>query len=148
MPHGHGQGGLSRSSTSDIFGDVISQDPRAAFFGKLGQASLGPGQRNYFQGQFGNIYNEYLGSLYNQAQQGFQAAPTVASPTVAEGLDQPSFGLGFTGSARQSLPFNPLPFSDFLSGLDFTERYLQTPFELRGQFGGGGVQAPRLRYGF
>ena len=59
MAHPHDD---SLGALDDPFGDVLNEDPRIAFFGQ--QKRFGRGQqRKFFEGQFQNILNKFLGNL-------------------------------------------------------------------------------------
>jgi len=58
----------------DVFRDFLEQEPRTAFFSFQNQFGRSPHQRRFFQGQFQDIYNEYLGALGSQIRSG--QAPT------------------------------------------------------------------------
>ena len=53
--------------------DLLEQVPEAAYYSSpAGQsfASGSPRQRSYFENQFSNIYNAYLGALGSQIREG------------------------------------------------------------------------------
>ena len=57
------------------FLDVLEYQPEAAYYGMLNrQPRMGGQQEKYFQNQFQNYYNKYLGNLANQITAG--GAPT------------------------------------------------------------------------
>jgi hypothetical protein len=65
------------NNSFDLFGDLLGEEPRAAFFSfqdQFGQRS--PNQRRYFQNQFSNIHNEFLGKLGQQLRQGVMPQQT------------------------------------------------------------------------
>lgn len=60
---------------SDFFGgtsflDFLEEEPRTAFFSFQDQFGKAPAQQRYFQGQFQNIQNEFLGQLGQQIRGG------------------------------------------------------------------------------
>jgi hypothetical protein len=55
---------------NDLFGGLLGEEPRAAFFSFQNQFGQSPNQRKFFQNQFSNIQNEFLGVLGQQLQQG------------------------------------------------------------------------------
>jgi len=82
----------------------LEDNQRAAFFGeqeRFGGARNAPSQKRFFQGQFQNIQNEFLGKLAQQIRQG-------QTPN--------------------------LRFTDFVGGLDFTQRFASLPPSFRGDF--------------
>ena len=52
------------------FLDWMNDQPEVGYFAALGRAGVPPAMQRYFQGQQGNIYNQYLGALGRQAQSG------------------------------------------------------------------------------
>ncbi len=59
-------------ATSPWLKDWLTDQPQARFFGELAnkRQSFTPGQSSYWGGQYGNIYNRYLGQLGQTAMQG------------------------------------------------------------------------------
>ena len=45
---------------------VLAQDPEATFYSFQDQFGGTPAQRKYYQGEFRNIFNQYLGGLSQQ----------------------------------------------------------------------------------
>ena len=62
--------------------DVLEQEPRTAFFAQQPRFGDTSSQKRFFEGQFQNIYNEFLGNLGKQIQQGQQ--PTARFSSFAE----------------------------------------------------------------
>jgi hypothetical protein len=54
----------------DLFSGLLGEEPRAAFFSFQNQFGRSPNQRRFFQNQFSNIQNEFLGQLGRQLRQG------------------------------------------------------------------------------
>ena len=49
---------------------TLADDPRLPFFAALGRAGTTPTQKRYFQNQFQNIHNRFLGMQGQQIEQG------------------------------------------------------------------------------
>ena len=54
----------------DPFGGFLAQDPRFAYFGRQGQFGRSPAQKRFFENEFSNIRNQFLGTLGSMALQG------------------------------------------------------------------------------
>jgi hypothetical protein len=52
--------------------DFLAESPETTFFSFQNQFGRSPNQRRFFQGQFRNVFNQYLGNLGQQLQQGKQ----------------------------------------------------------------------------
>ena len=57
------------------FADFLEAEPRAAYFGLGGQGQStpygsSPRERQFFQGQFQNMYNQYMGGLGRELGEG------------------------------------------------------------------------------
>ncbi len=66
-------------TTQNLYGtpflDVLEYQPEAAYYGMLGrQPRMSGRQERFFQNEFQNTYNRYLGNLANQIMSG--EAPT------------------------------------------------------------------------
>jgi hypothetical protein len=64
--------------TNNPFMDYLEYEPRAAYYSSPASRQFdqgGEGQRRYFQNQFQDVYNEFLGSLGSQIRAG--QAPTM-----------------------------------------------------------------------
>ena len=93
------------------FMDFLEYEPEAAYYSSpAGWAGTGafaqgtPNQKRYYQNQFQNVYNQYLGSLGGLLRQGVM-------PTATENT-----------------------FANFLGNYDWTERYTAEPPQMRGEF--------------
>lgn len=95
------------------FLDLINEDPRLAYYSQLYSQGLNPLQTQHFQGQYGDIYNQYLGQLgqglVSAQQRGLGLADYLAQP-------------------QQS-------FFEYLQQNPFTQRFAKIPPSLRA--GGG-----------
>lgn len=91
------------------FLDLLNEDPRLAYYAQLYGQNLNPLQRNFFQGQYGDIYSQYLGQL----GQGLASAQQ-RGLSLADYLAQPQQG-----------------FYEYLQQSPFTQRFAQTPPDLR-----------------
>ena len=49
---------------------LLEEMPQAAYYGQLGQQQMSPLARRYFEGNYGDIYNQYLGRLGQQLMGG------------------------------------------------------------------------------
>ena len=72
-------------TTPNPFLRYLDDEPRAAFFSRSNQFGRSPRQRQFFEGDFSNIYNEYLGFLGTQAREG--QLPTGDFNSFLENLD-------------------------------------------------------------
>ena len=52
------------------FQDFLEEEPGAAYFSHQNQWGGSPAKNKYWQNQFANVYNKYLGQLGVQAQAG------------------------------------------------------------------------------
>lgn len=93
--------------------EVLQEAPEAAYYSYQDDFSSTPKQQQYYQNQFQNVYNQYLGSLGQSLK---------AGSTGAEG--GPS-------SIKEAL--SPT-FMDYLGNYDWTERYSALPPPMRGDF--------------
>jgi hypothetical protein len=97
---------------------IADQPPQAAFFGSQGvedQFARSQGRKRFFQNQFENIHNQFLGSLGSQLRQG--QLPQVPKAT----------------------------FSEFLGGFDFNKAFLEQPAAFRAPIGGENRLNPTFR---
>ena len=81
---------------------ILAQDPEATFYSVQDQFGGTPAQRKYYQGEFRNIFNQYLGGLSQQMR----------------------------GAGPGTVPTGN--FSDFMSDYDFSGRYAALPPSIRG----------------
>jgi len=114
-----GVGGGGDAQTS-FFGpqDILAEAPKATFFSFQDQFGGAPTQRRHFQGQFQDIYNQYLGTLGQQLRQDTQAGRAPSSPSAS--------------------------FLDFMGDFDFSQQFGQIPPSIRG--GTTGRFAPPARF--
>ena len=63
---------MSQDNTwwEDIAKTLAGELPESTFFSFQNQFGQSPTQRKYYQGQFSNIFNQYLGTLGQQLSQG------------------------------------------------------------------------------
>ena len=97
--------------------DILAEAPKATFFSFQDQFGGAPTQRRHFQGQFQDIYNQYLGTLGQQLRQDAQA-----------GRD----------------PRPSTSFLDFMGDFNFSQQFGQIPPSIRG--GTTGRFAPSARF--
>ena len=64
---------------STPFLDFLEETPQAAYFGMPGRARQTPNQRRFFEQQFRNVHNQFLGALGRQITSGQQ--PTLRFAT-------------------------------------------------------------------
>jgi hypothetical protein len=50
--------------------DILAEAPEATFFSFQDQFGQGQNQKNFFRGQFKNIFNQFLGTLGQEVRQG------------------------------------------------------------------------------
>lgn len=72
-------------TTPNPFLEFLEGEPRATYFSYQNQFGRSPRQRDFFQNQFADIYNEYLGQLGSQARGG--QLPTLRFNDVLSGLN-------------------------------------------------------------
>jgi predicted HicB family RNase H-like nuclease len=91
----------------DFGNQFLEQQPRAAFESfDFGQS---PGQKRFFQNQFSNIHNQFLGSLAQQARAGQIPQGTFSGSFLPRFNPRRHLALtspAFRGTARES-QFNP-----------------------------------------
>ena len=56
---------------SDFLRNLEEEEPRLPYFASVGQQGRSPNERRVLSNLFGDVYNEYLGALGQEAQQGF-----------------------------------------------------------------------------
>ena len=112
-----------RVGGQDIIGpeDILREAPQQTFFSFQNQFGRGPTQRSYFQGQFQEIFNQYLGMRGQQLRRDIQAggAPSAAGGTAPN-------------------------FLDFMGDFNFSEQFAAIPPSMRG--GTTGRFAPSARF--
>jgi len=94
----------------DVPASVLGKSPQAAYYSYSNQWGA-PKQQMYYQNQFQNIYNEYLGSLGGKLRQGQFPAEETFSGYLSE-----TYGMG----------------SDTVS--PWNERYTSLPPQMRGEY--------------
>lgn len=77
------------AENNSLFGvpflDLLEGDPQAAYYSMPGMFGTSPRQRRYFQNQFRDIHNQYLGQLGSQLRAG-----VMPTQRFTEFLEQPS----------------------------------------------------------
>ena len=68
MPAGN-PGGYGLSG-SNFFGDLLEEQPELAFYSFQNQFGRSPNQRRFFENQFSDIHNQFLGTLGAQIRGG------------------------------------------------------------------------------
>jgi hypothetical protein len=71
-------------TTPNPFLEYLEEEPRAAYFSYQDQFGKG-GQRKYYENEYSDIYNEYLGRLGSQARSG--QAPSLRFNEMLSGLN-------------------------------------------------------------
>lgn len=61
---------LSNGAIEDPFGQFLAGDERYGYFGRQAQFGRAPTQRRFFENEFSNIRNQFLGTLGSMALQG------------------------------------------------------------------------------
>ena len=92
--------------------EMLGEAPQAAYYSYQDDWAT-PNQQQYYQNQFQNIYNQYLGSLGKSLR---------AGATGAEG-----------GPSSLQEAISPT-FMDYLGNYDWTQRYSSLPAPMRGDF--------------
>lgn len=96
MPHPHDAGAMTggwptgQGMLPSL--QLLGQLPEAAYFSFQDQGGQSPRQQRYFQGQFSNVFNQFLGGLGRQLGQG-QNVPT---GTFEDFLGDYNFGQQFS----------------------------------------------------
>ena len=90
---------------------ILEESPGAAYYSYADQWSS-PAQQQYYQNQFQNVYNQYLGTLGSALRMG--ASGGEGAPSMSD-----------IGQMR---------FTDFLGDYDWTNRYTSLPPTMRGDF--------------
>jgi len=95
--------------------DLLGEEPEAAFFSFQDQFGQSPNQRRFFQNQFANIQNEFLGALGQQLRVGMRP-----QQTFMDFLGKTDFANRFASlppSARgaQTSRFSPRAVFDFFA---------------------------------
>jgi len=70
----------------NLFIDFLEEEPDIPFFGALGRSDPTPNQRDFFQNQRNNIFNQFQGILDQQIRAG-----ELPSARFAEFVNQPNF---------------------------------------------------------
>ena len=96
----------------DPFREQLDEADSAAYYSFANDWAT-PNQQMYFQNQFQNVYNQYLGALGASLRQGSSGA---------EG-----------GPASVTEALSPT-FMDYLENYDWTDRYTSLPPAMRGDF--------------
>jgi hypothetical protein len=87
-------------TTPNPYLDFLQDQPKAAYFSyadQFGGRDQSRGQQNYYQNQFSNIYDKYLGTLGSQARN--RAQPTGTFNDFVGGFN-------FDDYYRQSVPYS------------------------------------------
>jgi len=53
-----------------FFPDFLNEVPESAFFSRIGQFSDSPRRQNFFQNQFPNVENQFIGAIGSQFRTG------------------------------------------------------------------------------
>ena len=96
---------------SNPYMDLLDEAPEAAYHSYRSDWGAPSGQQ-YYQNQFQNVYNQYLGSLGSALRMGAGGDPN------AQSISQ----IGATS------------FADYLGDYDWTDRYTSLPPAMRGDF--------------
>ena len=92
------------------FSGFLDTTPQAGFFSAFQPQSQTPNQRRYFQNQFQNIHNEFLGALGSQIRQGQD--PTLRFPDFLGGsTGAPTLDQRFRQAAPQERGIFDAPFA-------------------------------------
>ena len=120
------------------FRSYLGDVPQAAYFSfqdQFGQTPRGvtsPGQRQYFQNQFQNIHNQFMGQLGEQLRRG-QAPTRQFTDFLSERIPQ--------GGRTEGVPVAPT------RPIPFAERFASLPPILRGDYSASRL-SPRGRFLF
>lgn len=98
------------SGTNNPFMDYLNYEPRTAYYSSPGSrwAGTSPGRTRYFQNQFQDVYNDFLGALGAQVREG--GAPTLQWKDY---VDQHPFAARYGAltpeqAGRTNRSFNPM----------------------------------------
>jgi len=129
---------MARFFDGNPFRSYLEDVPQAAYFSfqdQFGQTPRGvtsPGQRQYFQNQFQNIHNRFMGQLGQQLRRG-EAPTRQFTDFLSERLPQDRRTEGVPIA-----PTRPIPFA---------ERFASLPPALRGDYSASRL-SPRGRFLF
>lgn len=84
------------------FSDFLEEEPRLPFNAALNRGNFSGQQRNFFQNQFGNIFNRFLGTLGQQIEGG--QAPTARFTDFLGGRSQQDPGFSLENLFRRTAP--------------------------------------------
>ena len=88
----------------NIWQDWLAATPEASYFGVLANRRFTPAQSSYWGGQYGNIYNRFLGQLGQTAMGGRMPTQTFGGflgqyPWQQQWMNLPRWQRGFRESA-------------------------------------------------
>ena len=90
---------------------ILEESPGAAYFSYADQWSS-PAQQQYYQNQFQNVYNQYLGTLGTALRSG--ASGTEGAPSISD--------------------IGQMSFTNYLGDMNWTDRYTSLPPTMRGDY--------------
>jgi hypothetical protein len=85
-------------SSDNPFGDFLEYNPNIAYQAHQGSFGQTPSSRNFFQNQFSNIHNQFLGQIGQQILGG--QAPTARFTDFLGDFDFQKHAYGFTPGQR------------------------------------------------
>ena len=91
---------------------ILEEAPGAAYHSYRSDWGAAPTQQQYYQTQFQNVYNQYLGTLGAALRQG--GAGEAGAPSVSD--------------------IGQMNFHDYLSDYEWTDRYTSLPPAMRGDY--------------
>ena len=93
---------------SDFISSVLEEEPRLPYYSYANQQAKSPGQRRFFESDFSNFYNQYLGQLGTQLMGG-------QDPTLkfTDYLGQTPFTERFSSLPPQLRGENPSRYNPF-----------------------------------
>ena len=96
---------MANNGFADFMPDIdfasyqLERDPRAAYFSSAPfQGASSPAQRRYWEGQFGNVYNQYSGAMGSALREGREG------PSFVDYLSQTPFTERYTALSPSMRP--------------------------------------------
>lgn len=95
---------VSFNPSVNPFADFLEETPEAAYYSYINPSGRTPRYRNYWERQFSNIYNRYLGTLGTRARAG--KTPTGSFNQFLSDFDFPATYLNDVSYEQRNPEFN------------------------------------------
>lgn len=92
---------------SDFLRNLQEEEPRLPYFASVGQQGRSPNERRVLSNLFGDVYNEYLGALGQEAQQGFIPQASFQEFLAANPLSERYSAMAPSLAGRGTRRFSP-----------------------------------------